>query len=77
MKNLKYIFFCIKWLCKNRTWDNTKQKFRQMERDYAWSICIQQMRKGCKNRPKQRFSLKPYILKIENLVSTLFKRSCK
>ena len=31
---LRYYLFCIKWLWKNRTWDNTRQKFKAMEK--AW-----------------------------------------
>ena len=34
MKKLKYYIFCIKWLWKNRTWENTRQKFKAMEK--AW-----------------------------------------
>lgn len=31
---LKYYLFCIKWLWKNRNWDNTRQKFKAMEKAY-------------------------------------------
>ena len=34
MQRLKYYIFCIKWLWKNRTWDNTRQKFKRMEKEY-------------------------------------------
>lgn len=30
----RYYWFCIKWLWKNRTWENTRQKFKAMEKDY-------------------------------------------
>ena len=31
---LRYYLFCIKWLWKNREWENTRQKFKAMEK--AW-----------------------------------------
>jgi hypothetical protein len=31
---IRYFLFCIKWLWKNRTWENTRQKFKAMERDW-------------------------------------------
>ena len=31
---LGYYLFCIRWLWKNRTWENTRQKFKAMEREY-------------------------------------------
>jgi hypothetical protein len=31
---IKYYLFCIRWLYKNRNWDNTRQKFKAMQRDY-------------------------------------------
>jgi len=34
MRKIKYYIFCIKWLWNNRTWDNTKQKFKRMEKDF-------------------------------------------
>lgn len=34
MKKIKYYIFCIKWLWKNRTWENTRQKFKAMDRAY-------------------------------------------
>lgn len=34
MQKLKYYIFCIKWLWKNRRWDNTRQKFKAMEKEY-------------------------------------------
>ncbi len=34
MKKLKYYWFCVKWLWKNRDWDNTRQKFKAMEKAY-------------------------------------------
>lgn len=34
MNKLKYYFFCIKWLWKNQEWENTRQKFKAMEKDY-------------------------------------------
>ena len=27
----KYYWFCIRWLWNNRTWQNTRQKFKAME----------------------------------------------
>lgn len=32
---LRYYLFCIRWLWKNRKWENTRQKFKAMEKDYA------------------------------------------
>ena len=32
---LGYYLFCIRWLWKNRTWENTRQKFKAMEREYG------------------------------------------
>ena len=29
-----YYLFCIRWLWKNREWENTRQKFKAMEREY-------------------------------------------
>lgn len=34
MLKIRYYLFCIKWLYKNRKWDNTRQKFKRMERDF-------------------------------------------
>ena len=34
MKKIKYYLFCIKWLYKNRKWDNTRQKFKKMDKDF-------------------------------------------
>lgn len=34
MKKIKYYFFCIKWLWKNRNWENTRQKFKAMAKDW-------------------------------------------
>ena len=31
---IKYYLFCIRWLWKNREWENTRQKFKAMERAY-------------------------------------------
>ena len=31
---LRYYLFCIKWLWNNREWENTRQKFKAMERAY-------------------------------------------
>ena len=31
---IRYFFFCVKWLWKNRHWENTRQKFKAM--DKAW-----------------------------------------
>lgn len=33
MGKIKYYFQCIKWLYKNRTWTNTRQKFKRMAKD--------------------------------------------
>ena len=31
---LRYYLFCIRWLWKNREWENTRQKFKAMEKAY-------------------------------------------
>ncbi len=38
MKKIKYYIFCIRWLYKNRTWDNTRQKFKAMEKEYKQKL---------------------------------------
>lgn len=30
---IKYYLRCIKWFWKNRTWNNTRQKFKAMARE--------------------------------------------
>ena len=37
---IKYYIFCIKWLWDNRKWENTRQKFRAMERDWSRSEAL-------------------------------------
>lgn len=32
---IRHYLFCIKWLWQNRTWANTRQKYKAMERDWA------------------------------------------
>lgn len=34
VRKLKYYIFCIKWLWENRQWENTRQKFKTMEKEY-------------------------------------------
>ena len=34
MKKIKYYIFCARWLWKHRTWADTRQKFKAMERAY-------------------------------------------
>ena len=34
IKKLRYRFFCIKWLWKNRDWKDTRQKFKAMNREF-------------------------------------------
>ncbi|HBB28611.1 MAG TPA: hypothetical protein DC000_05065 [Clostridiales bacterium] len=31
---IKYYFFCIRWMWKNRHWKNTRQKFNAMNKAY-------------------------------------------
>ena len=33
---IKYYIFCVKWLWKNRHWENTRQKWKAMERDWRY-----------------------------------------
>lgn len=35
---IKYYIFCIGWLWKNRNWQNTRQKFKAMQRDYEKKV---------------------------------------
>ena len=35
MAMLRYYFFCVRWLWKNRKWNNTRQKFKAMDNDYV------------------------------------------
>lgn len=30
----RYYFFCIRWLWANRDWQNSRQKWKAMDRDY-------------------------------------------
>lgn len=32
---MRYYWFCIRWLWKNRNWGNTRQKFKRMDKDYS------------------------------------------
>ena len=34
MRKIRYYLFCIKWLYKNRDWKSTRQKYKQMEKDF-------------------------------------------
>lgn len=38
IKKLRYRFFCIKWLWKNRDWKDTRQKFKAMNREFEKKI---------------------------------------
>ena len=33
---IKYYIFCVKWLWKNRHWENTRQKWKTMEREWRY-----------------------------------------
>lgn len=43
MEKIKYYIFCIKWLWKNRKWESSRQKFKQLDKDYKNYL---KMRKG-------------------------------
>lgn len=32
MRKLKYYYRCIEWLWKNRKWENTRQKWKAMDK---------------------------------------------
>ena len=32
---IKYYMFCIKWLWKNRYWKDTRQKFKEMQKEWT------------------------------------------
>jgi hypothetical protein len=34
LKMIRYYIFCIHWLWENRTWQNSRQKWKAMDRDY-------------------------------------------
>jgi hypothetical protein len=34
MKQLKYYIFVIQWLWKNRSWQDSRQKFKQMNKEW-------------------------------------------
>ena len=34
MKELRFNLFCIRWLWKNRGWENTRQKHKAMMREW-------------------------------------------
>lgn len=34
MKAIRYYLFCIGWLWRNRTWGNSRQKYKAMDRDW-------------------------------------------
>jgi hypothetical protein len=38
MKRLRYYWFCIRWLYRNREWNNTRQKYKAMDREYRMSL---------------------------------------
>lgn len=33
MKKIKYYIACIKWLWNHREWENSRQKFKAMEKE--------------------------------------------
>lgn len=33
MNKLKYYYRCIKWLWRNRNWQNSRQKWKAMEKE--------------------------------------------
>jgi len=33
IKMFKYYINCVRWLYKNRTWTNTRQKFKRMAKE--------------------------------------------
>jgi len=35
MNKIRYYWFAIRWLYRNRTWDNTRQKYKALAKDYA------------------------------------------
>lgn len=34
---LKYYFFCIRWLYRNREWGDSRQKYKAMNREWRKS----------------------------------------
>lgn len=34
INKIRHELFCIKWLGKNRKWENTRQKYKTMEKDW-------------------------------------------
>lgn len=35
MKKIRFYLFCIRWLWKNRTWRNTRQKYKAMDKAFC------------------------------------------
>lgn len=31
---IRFYLFCIRWLWKNRTWEETRQKYKALNRDW-------------------------------------------
>lgn len=34
MRKIRFYLFCIRWLWRNRTWEETRQKYRALGRDW-------------------------------------------
>lgn len=32
---MKYYFFAIRWVWHNRSWENTRQKWKRLDKDWA------------------------------------------
>ena len=35
MKKIKYYLFVIRWMWANRDWDETRQKYKAMDKDWS------------------------------------------
>lgn len=38
MKQIKYYYFCIRWLWQHRDERDCRQKYKRMERDYSKAV---------------------------------------
>lgn len=44
-RTIKYYFFCLKWVWKNREWNNGRQKWKMMDRDYRRYLIAKKLTK--------------------------------
>lgn len=42
---IKYYIFCLKWIWQNKEWENNRQKWKAMDRDYRRYLIAKKMAK--------------------------------